>query len=159
MRGIACLRLLLPIPESVDDAADDAEIVLGLHRRAGVGKRGAQIVTADPDSQRPGEVALESPSEGIGEFCHRSTQVVGSGEGNRTVYQTDASQNVNEDPRISILRRIEHRSGETAQHIPAMFSAKHVARAGIAQIHYHSPARVKVDKAVGIHSVKADALL
>jgi hypothetical protein len=150
---------LLAIPESVDDAGDDAEIVLGLHRRAGVGKRGAQIVTADPDSQRPGEVALESPTKGLGEFCHRSTQVIGSGEGNRTVHQTDASQKVNEDPGISILRRIEHRSDETAQHIAAMFSAKHVARASIAEIDDHSPARVEVDKAVGIHSVKADALL
>jgi hypothetical protein len=148
----------LAISETVDDAGDDAEIVLDLHRRGRVGKRGTQIISADADGQRPGEGAFDSATKRIGESSHGSTQVIGSLERNRAVHQTDAGQSVNEDPGISMLRGIKHGTGQKAQNIAAMSGAEHVANAGIAGIDRHSPTRVEVHKAVGVHSAKADAL-
>src|SRR5450756_1679818 len=98
---------LLAPPETEDDAGDDAEIVLELHRRSGVGERGTQIITADSDGQRPGDGPFDSATKGIGESSHGSTQVIGSRDRNRAVHQTDAGQSVNEDPGISILCGIE----------------------------------------------------
>lgn len=101
-------RLLLATPETEDDAGDDSEIVLKLHRRRGVGKRGSQIVNAHPDSKRPRDRAFHSAPKCVGESSHGSTEVIGSFDRNRAVHQTDAGQSVHEDPSISKIHGIEH---------------------------------------------------
>ena len=113
-------KALLTIPEAEDDARDDAEIVLKLHRRGGVGKRSTQIIGADAHGKRPGDGALDSATKGIGESSHGSTQVVRSFDRDRAVHQTDAGQSVNEDPRMANFRGIEHGPGQTAKNIAAM---------------------------------------
>src|ERR1700674_1391485 len=94
-------KLPLPTPETEYEPGDEAKIVLKLHCRSGVGKRGTQIVSAHPDGKRPRDGAFDSAPERIGKSSHGSTQVIGSFDGNRAVYQTDAGQSVHEDPRIS----------------------------------------------------------
>jgi hypothetical protein len=71
--SFAACKELLAIPETEDDAGDDAKIVLKLHRRGGVGKRGAQIVSTYSDGKRPGDGVFDSSTKRIGESSHGST--------------------------------------------------------------------------------------
>jgi len=55
----APLMLVSAIPKAEDDAGDDAEIILKLHRRGGVGKRSTQIIGADSHGKRPADGAFD----------------------------------------------------------------------------------------------------
>ena len=65
---------------------------------------------------------------------------------------------MNEDPGIAVLHGIEDWTGQAAQNVAGMAGAEHVASAGVVGIRHQSPARVEVDKAVGIHPAQADSL-
>src|SRR5258708_14561132 len=80
----------LATPETEDKAGDKANIILKPHRRGGVGKRGTQIVSADPHCNRPADCVFDSATNCIRESHHGSTQIIGSFYRNRAVHQTDA---------------------------------------------------------------------
>lgn len=141
-----------------DDGGYDLEIILERQGRAGIGECSAEIVASDANCKRAADGVFDASAEGVGKAGNGSTQVIGSLDRHRAVYQTDAGQSLDEDSSIPVLQRIKHWAGKTAQDICTVRRGEYVACAGVAYIYDHSKAGVEVRKTVGIHSAEADAL-